>query len=250
MTAASAAERTVSDYYRPEMWVRRIVVAPENFSLDQLEWRFRQFLMQSQEAARVVQLQVYVDQRHVFANCQCMTDMTYRMWRMLFDDYRDHIAPVAELTIIGRSASMRVRGVAGGVHSKVLQGDDPLRVVTGRCTAEVLHIHPDVFRRLGQPRLDIQPDLTFYLRAEQPLTRACGESVARLLRSKVKVDRIQINMRLDTWFIADGLFPIVYPFQETLDPPTVEAYEKNAQIDCLAKSDSDAVRCWGGEAQK
>ncbi len=249
-TVASSREQTVSDYYRPEMWRRIIVVSRDEFTPDRLERRFRQFLLLGEGASSIVQLQVFVDQSDVWDNRQYFTDMNYRMWRMLFEDYVKRFAPVAQLTIIGRSASMRIRDLAGRVHSKVLQGDDPLRVVTHDCIAEVIHIHPDVFRRPGEPRLENQPDLTFYLRAEQKLSRGCAESIARSLHRRVKVDRIKARIRPDTWFIADGFFPIVYPFQEKLDPPSAEEDQKVLQIGCLARSDSAAVRCWGGEAQK
>jgi len=242
-----SAEIPISDYYRPEMWLRRVVVDRTEFTPDRLERRFRQFLLQGQGAAKLVQLRVFVDREDVLANCQCMTDINYVAWRGQFEEYRNRIAPTAELTIIGHSAVMRIRDLKGRVHIKVLQGNHPLRITADDCVAEAIHVHPDVFRRPQHPRPETEPDLTFYLVAERPLTTSCAETATRGLHRALQVERIAVNVRTDAWFI-DGQFPIIYSFQENLNPPSQDAHRRASEIGCWATPGS--VRCSGGDQPK
>lgn len=179
-----SGERLFVDYYRPEMWLRRIIIDRAEFSLERLEHRFRQQLLLTEGTAKVVQVLITTSELDATSNCQCMTDMTYEMWRMFFDEYRDRVPPVAELTVIGHSATMRVRDLEGRVHRKVLKGSDAVHLRTNECTAEILHIQPHFFRPPWRRRLETEADLTFYLQTPGATTAECARSLAANLQRR------------------------------------------------------------------
>jgi hypothetical protein len=196
-----------------------MVTPPAEFTQEAIGRLFRKIFQEHVGEATILDFFVYPDRDSALSNCKCQTDMNYTAWRRQFEDLRDHVPAVAELTVIGRSATMRFRDHSGKIARTVLDGADPLLVKANACSGEILYTHPTQGRRKPKPD---ETGIVFFVRSQGAATMSCAKALTNTLAERLNVKNIILFLRSDVWFISEDYFPIIYPFELlSVPPPTL-----------------------------
>ena len=228
---------------RPPVLMNSIIVPESEFSVPQLEARFREVIAKQGSEFRLVRVEVFTSEQARLNSAKYGSDVTYENWAEWYRDYK--IPPEAELLVISGNAAMRVRDLSGHLTFRVLAGSDPYTSHVGQSEFHILHLAASDSAPLAstQPlhgkngELKYVLTLHFYVVAGSVVREQDAKAFTELLRHVSQVDEISVLIRRDPWFItADLYFPIVSPFAIAGDPPTREEYEHSQECSCRTRA--------------
>lgn len=212
---------------------RTILVPPQQFTRAWAEQASRTFLAANKGSFRVLKLSIFVrGQDRWWATGIGHTEITYAKWEYYYRNYASEPLPMAEAIAIGDSAVLRFRDENDKVERVVLSGADPLVLDVEGTRFEILHLR---FRTVPKVRLgqEVEPlGARFFIRTDGKLTNELGIKATRILADRVRLQNVIADFRNDAWFITDGSFPLVYPFEPWATPPSFEDYYRSVSMLC------------------
>ena len=164
------------------------------------------------------------------------TDVTYRLWQSMYNRMYPSGGspqrPVAELIILNKKASIRMRNVDGSLFNKTIAPPDPLRLIVRGVSCELLYLHS--WRGID-PQDEVSGKhewMSLYVRTGRTVSVDEARSLASALISWTGIDHLVVNIRSDVWFIYDESFPALYWFGANETPPTEAEHLHLPQLRC------------------
>lgn len=233
-----------SEEAQPQIVMRDIIVADHEFTLFQLEKRFRGLLRQEGAVPRVLKVEAFTDPKTVSGTFKYTSDVSYEAWLAWYLDYAKAIPSSAELLVINGNAAMRVRDASGAIQTLVLEGSNPYALNAGGIDFYLLHLAASKSAPITSKKWDERTyvsTLSLFLVTQGNVNQKVAEAVSEKLRAMTGVEQATVEIRSDAWFIRDEAFPIVSPYVKLGTPPTKEEYEHSRQWSCIANS--EGVQC-------
>jgi hypothetical protein len=168
------------------------------------------------------------------------TDVTYRVWqnmyKRMYSSGGSRQRPIAELIILNKKASIRIRNVDGSLISKTIAPPDPLRLVVKGVSCELLYLDSGS----GYDPQDVVSGkhewMSLYVKTGRTVSVDEARSLASALISWTGIDHLTVNIRSDVWFIYDESFPALYWFGANETPPTEAELLHLPQLRCVVTS--------------
>lgn len=164
----------------------------------------------------------------------------YDWWAWAFRSEASRLQPVALIVLSSRGGVLIMRSATGEIHRRVLGGKDPLLVSVGGLECEILDLR---FPGMA-PRKSVGYEKDYamiYVRAKQPLSDQSTRITVATISAETTLTKALMLIRSDSWFIDDPFFPVVYPFEPQLVPPTAEAY--SASKTAICRVEGDQIHC-------
>lgn len=202
------------------------------FVLDKAEWtveylyeHFGGELLPLSNRYKVVQVLFYQHENGRRDNSKPAVDTSYGLWQDLYQEFKDRLPAAGEFLSVKGNAVLRVRSLSGAVERRVLAEDDPLKIHSMSCDAEIIHFSVT-------PQSDGSASVHFFALSNRAGEIHCARETSAVLAEYVPASDLSLQLRSDAWFIEDAGFPIVYLFQERVTAPTLAEYRAGARSGC------------------
>ncbi len=234
--AQRQAPEVAVDLWDQKLVRRSVLITPNEFSPARAEQISREFLEARRSKFRALKLSVFVDaddERRTDSG-KGQTDVTYAYWRRLYELHGRQALPMARTLAVGQDAVLQWRDQAGRIGRKVLSGNDPLLVRQSGHLFEILDI--------GMWKLPYSDRVYKNSMRASAIVRTRPTSAEQLraffdyLASRLDLADFSVYFRSDHWFITNDSFPIVYRFDQVLDPPTERDYIGRFRGHCYMRS--------------
>jgi hypothetical protein len=206
---------------------RSVLIPPSEFSPARAEEISRAFLTANRDKFTVLKLSIFVDENDERRtdSGKGSTDVTYMGWRQLYEKYGSQPLPMAQTIAIRENAVLRWRDAGGRVGRKVLSGSDPLAVRLAGRTFEVLEL---AMHKRSPYHVPLPSDPIWVNAAVRTSATSADHlrAFTSLLAARLGLTDLSISFRHDCWFISGDSFPIVYRFDQVLNPPTEGEYRR------------------------
>jgi len=222
------------------LYVEHSALPEEEFNEDTVERFFRSRLDTLGSRYKVAKIIVTLS-NNLRANTKGVTEVEYFLWLHLYEAIGRNAPPVAELLLIESSAIMRMRNLDGHIVRKVLRGTNPLLMGVEGGQFELIHLTLySGFEDRGQ--------LYAYLVTEKPLVKHQIAEVTKKLIEALGEELHGVYVRNDSWFIRQGDFPVIYPFETRRRAPPIEEYRASPEVWC--GSHKNDIACSGTNVGK
>lgn len=159
----------------------------------------------------------------------------YEWWVSRFKREIARREPMAQVVLSQRGAGLRTRNANGEVRRLVFWGEDPFWFSDGALRCEVLDM-----RFPGMAPLKLvgykKDQALIYLRCERRPDDSTARSLASKVMSQNSLKAALVMIREDSWFIDNPFFPVFYPFESELNPPSRQEYLASRSVFCDARS--------------
>jgi len=217
------------------MWGSLLIPETE-FTIPHLRQVFEEDIRKVPPSVTLLHINVSVEGREgIECTAKLRTDVSYEVWKELYESCKDRIPPSAELLMLNGNSAVRMRQRDGHVVVTVLRGSNPFYVHIPAGDFYLVHLTS----RAGQSTpsapdsLSREPKkLTVYLTGSSPINVRTGEIIAKLLRSQIGVEELSVRISSNPWFVEDSDFPIVPTYIENAVPPKELQFRRLQQIYC------------------
>jgi hypothetical protein len=158
---------------------------------------------------------------------------TYEAWAKKFATCNFEPGAIAEAVVLAGAAVMRYRDEHGDTYREVLFNHDPLRWTIEGQPTEILQIQ--VHRGPNDKNNRDLWTLVLFVRSTGQPSSAFGEKVLNDLDGLTGLNgqSMIIEIRPNSWFLADVSFPTRFPFEKHWLPPEPDTYRSQPRISCL-----------------
>lgn len=157
------------------------------------------------------------------------SEVDYAYWYSLYRRTRGQLKPMAQLTKAEMGTVLRVRD-SRGVHRQVLEGSDPLDFRVNDQEVRILEVRP------GKPPVDARwgqsCKLIIYATSKANLSEEQGIELSRQVQVRFGVERVEVNVDRNGWFMYSSSFPVVYRFGPVSVPPNKSDYDNSFKMHC------------------
>lgn len=233
---ASAAPVIYADQY--EGITVRAVVADSARFVTMAEEFFREWKPRLSDRARLSVIWMFTTQEQGTALTwgKGRFHIDYDWWASAFRWEANRIQPAALVVLSSRGGVLIMKSGSGEIHRRVLGGKDPLTVSVDGLESEILDIR---FPGMA-PRKSVGCEKDYaviYVKAKRPLTEQATRITVATISAETTLTNALMLIRSDSWFIDDPYFPVIYPFEPQLIPPTAEAYSASKTAICRVQGD-------------
>jgi hypothetical protein len=204
--------------------VRRVlVVPPAELNLRRAVELSRRFLADNQGRYRLQLLYIGGDAGEAvrYSAGKSPLHIDYEYWRILFHRYGRSSTPLAEMLAMPGGATLRWHDPRSGQVDRVLlAGRDPLRLRLGAVEFEILHVAPVPLPEHEQVPGGEACRVHIHLRTQQRFKKSDVRRAMLFLRNRLRLTEITVQVRNETWFLVDYLFPVVYRFDRSFRAPS------------------------------
>lgn len=220
----AAGPQTELSWSNKKVFVEYAAISSADFKPEILEKYFTSRLATEGQRFRTMKLSV-TSHGTKESNTKGLIEVGYELWDGQYKSQGRQAPPVAELVVIHGSAIMRIRTPDGRIDQKILKGINPMMLVVGTTNFQILHL--TIYRGIGD-----RANVYLYLQSNVPLKRKEVFEATSTLSKTVDHDELQVYFRNDSWFIRQGDFPIVYPFESPSVPPSISEYQASPEARC------------------
>ena len=245
VAASHDAVRKQFDRLGSVMWETDILTTAD-FERQELEHRFDKFVAKRDPSIRIINVTLADATSSSILSQVGYREVTYELWRPLYDEYIKTDHPFGELVVLGDNAAMRVRDNRGQQSLKVLHGKNPY--VLTACGEQLSLVNLAVSKSLranGQNQWYASVHL--FLTTNGPVDERTAECALEEFHRLTSVGDILISLRRDPWFIRYSDFPIAPPFLTTVKPPTSEQFKEAPWSECFLSEEKTHCQHWKGQ---
>lgn len=233
--ADSPSHGIASDFRESEGFHQMLVIGPEFLSTDALKSLFNERKHPSDHVFKIDAVESREDAAHMGG--EGASDQEFGDWERRYRavENRDTFH-MMRLVAIGKNVVIEtVNGLK--TSREIVSGRDPLLFEENGRQCRILEIHwsrPKIAQRHLNVTIDLQTDVLPDV--------ADAKEITKDIQRQLDYPWVFTQMRTDTWFIDDDLFPLWFPFELGQKPPTFKEYVSRGTMRCIGSPDVQCSR--------
>jgi hypothetical protein len=162
------------------------------------------------------------------------TDWNFHAWRAAYLASSSALPATAEMTQIGRRASVRIRRANGTIMEHVIQRGSPLEITYQGRVAKILSV---TFTRTVEAPAASPYTIELFVQSSIPWTIGLAEAYTRKVRAQTRIPWLVVSIEDGWWFATSSDYPIYNRFLPHRPPPSFDEFKAHARFFCAGIGD-------------